>query len=256
LSLPVSAIPCTSHVPKRHSPPRDDAVQPRHSGRTRSGDRSPPPPPRCPPAGLASTAPAQSSRPTLLGAALARMEWLAGGRADRETCDRRLLASPLVRLAVALAFRATPSWSPSDPCRRSHGDPQDASRQSPLGAPRIHGGLRKLGIEIAETTVAKYLGRRPSSPSPTWRTFLRTHLSQCASMDFFTVPTATFRVLFVLVVLSHDRRHIVHVNVTDHRPPHGRGSRSAKRFQTKPRRRICCGIATVATDPTSVLRSS
>jgi hypothetical protein len=64
--------------------------------------------------------------------------------------------------------------------------------------------LQKLGIEIAETTVAKYLGRRPSS-SPTWRTFLRTHLSQCASMDFFTVPTATFRVLFVLV--SGDQIH-------------------------------------------------
>jgi hypothetical protein len=61
-----------------------------------------------------------------------------------------------------------------------------------------------LGIEIAETTVAKYLGKRPSSPSPTWHTFLRTHLSQCASMDFFTVSTATFRVLFVLVILSHD----------------------------------------------------
>src|SRR6516162_4490811 len=84
------------------------------------------------------------------------------------------------------------------------------------GAPRIHGELQKLGIEIAETTVAKYLGRRPASPSPTWRTFLSTHLSQCASMDFFTVPTATFRVLFVLVILSHDRRRIVHVNVTDH----------------------------------------
>jgi transposase InsO family protein len=73
-----------------------------------------------------------------------------------------------------------------------------------------------LSIEIAETTVAKYLGRRPSSPSPTWRTFLRTHLSQCASMDLFTVPTATFRVLFVLVILSHDRRRVVHLNVTAH----------------------------------------
>ena len=90
-------------------------------------------------------------------------------------------------------------------------------RANPVwGAPRIHGELQKLGIEIAETTVAKYLGRRPASPSPTWRTFLRTHLSQCASMDFFTVPTATFRVLFVLVILSHDRRRIVHLNVTDH----------------------------------------
>ena len=90
-------------------------------------------------------------------------------------------------------------------------------RANPIwGAPRIHGELQKLGIEIAETTVAKYLGRRPASPSPTWRTFLRTHLSQCASMDFFTVPTATFRVLFVLVILSHDRRRVVHVNVTAH----------------------------------------
>jgi transposase InsO family protein len=90
-------------------------------------------------------------------------------------------------------------------------------RANPLwGAPRIHGELQKLGIEIGETTVAKYLGRCPASPSPTWRTFLRTHLSECASMDFFTVPTATFRVLFVVVILSHDRRCVIHVNVTDH----------------------------------------
>ena len=90
-------------------------------------------------------------------------------------------------------------------------------RANPIwGAPRIHGELRKLGIEIAETTVAEYLGHRPASPSPTWRTFLRTHLTQFASMDFFTVPTVTFRVLFVLVILSHDRRRIVHLNVTDH----------------------------------------
>ena len=94
---------------------------------------------------------------------------------------------------------------------------QKMHRANPFwGAPHIHGELQKLGIAISETTVAKYLGRRPSSPSPTWRTFLRTHLSQCASMDFFTVPTATFRVLFVLVILSHDRRRVVHVNVTDH----------------------------------------
>ena len=94
---------------------------------------------------------------------------------------------------------------------------QKMHRANPLwGAPHIHGELQKLGIEIAETTVAKCLGRRPASPSPTWRTFLRTHPSQCASMDFFTVPTATFRVLFVLVILSHDRRRIVHLNVTDH----------------------------------------
>ena len=87
------------------------------------------------------------------------------------------------------------------------------------GAPRIHGELRKLGIEIAQATVGKYLGRnrrRPGPPSQTWRTFLANHVSQLASIDFFTVPTATFRVLFVFVVLAHDRRRIVHVNVTAH----------------------------------------
>ena len=85
------------------------------------------------------------------------------------------------------------------------------------GAPRIHGELRKLGIEIAQTTVAKYLGRRRGKPpSQTWRTFLTNHVSQIASVDFFTVPTATFRVLFVFVVLLHERRRVVHVNVTAH----------------------------------------
>jgi putative transposase len=84
------------------------------------------------------------------------------------------------------------------------------------GAPRIHGELQTLGIDVSQATVAKYLGRRGNSPSQTWRTFLTHHVSQLASIDFFTVPTATFRVLFVLVVLSHDRRRIVHMNVTAH----------------------------------------
>jgi putative transposase len=84
------------------------------------------------------------------------------------------------------------------------------------GAPRIHGELQKLGIDVAQATVAKYLGRRDGPASQSWRTFLANHVSQLASIDFFTVPTATFRVLFVFVVLSHDRRRIVHVNVTSH----------------------------------------
>jgi transposase InsO family protein len=87
------------------------------------------------------------------------------------------------------------------------------------GAPRIHGELRTLGIAVSQTTVAKYLRRRRTPPSPTWRTLLTTHLAQSASIDFFTVPTATFRVLFVLVILSHARRRVVHVNVTDHPTP-------------------------------------
>jgi len=84
------------------------------------------------------------------------------------------------------------------------------------GAPRLHGELRKLGVEVSQTTVAKYIERRRTPPSPTWRTFLTTHVSPLASIDFFTVPTATFRVLFVLIILSHNRRRVVYVNVTDH----------------------------------------
>jgi hypothetical protein len=72
-------------------------------------------------------------------------------------------------------------------------------------------------IAIGQATVAKYLGRRPRTPpSQTWRAFLTNHISQLASIDFLTVPTATFRVLFVFVVLSHDRRRVVHVNGTAH----------------------------------------
>ena len=87
------------------------------------------------------------------------------------------------------------------------------------GAPRIHGELEKLGVTIAQSTVAKDPARfrPPRGPSSqTWRTFLANHVSQLASVDFFTVPTATFRVLFVFIVLAHDRRRIVHVNVTTH----------------------------------------
>jgi hypothetical protein len=83
------------------------------------------------------------------------------------------------------------------------------------GAPRIHGELLKLGIDVAETTVAKYMRRRGRPSSPTWRAFLDNHVRDLVSIDFFTVPTASFRVLFVLVVLAHDRRRIVHLNVTD-----------------------------------------
>ncbi|WP_405236981.1 integrase core domain-containing protein [Lentisalinibacter orientalis] len=90
------------------------------------------------------------------------------------------------------------------------------SRVNPLwGAPRIHGELLKLGIEISQTTVAKYMTRNRKPPSQSWRVFLENHFSDIIATDFFTVPTATFRVLFVLVVLSHNRREILHTNVTE-----------------------------------------
>ena len=82
------------------------------------------------------------------------------------------------------------------------------------GAPRIHGELLKLGIQISEATVSKYLPRRRKPPSQTWRAFLENHVGTLVSVDFFTVPTLFFQVLFVFVVLAHDRRRILSVNVT------------------------------------------
>jgi transposase InsO family protein len=91
------------------------------------------------------------------------------------------------------------------------------SRENPLwGAPRIHGELLKLGIDVGQTSVGKYLVRQRKPPSQTWRTFLDNHIKTMVSVDFFTVPTISFRVLYVFLVLAHDRRRIVHFNVTAH----------------------------------------
>jgi len=84
------------------------------------------------------------------------------------------------------------------------------------GAPRIHGELIKLGIDVSQATVAAYMPRRRRPPSPTWRTFLANHVDQIVAADFFVVPTATYRLPFVLVILAHERRRIVHVGVTEH----------------------------------------
>jgi transposase InsO family protein len=82
------------------------------------------------------------------------------------------------------------------------------------GAPRIHGEWLTLGIEIGQTTVAKYMPRRSRSPSQGWRTFLRHHLHETVAIDCAVVPTVTFRLLFTCVVLGLDRRRVLHVNVT------------------------------------------
>ncbi len=84
------------------------------------------------------------------------------------------------------------------------------------GAPRIHSELQLLGYDVSETTVAKYMVRHRKPPSQTWRAFLNNHLTDIVAVDFFTVPTATFRILFCLVVLRHHRRKVVHFNVTAH----------------------------------------
>lgn len=84
------------------------------------------------------------------------------------------------------------------------------------GAPRLHGELLKLGIDVSQATVAKYMVKHRKPPSQTWRTFLENHIKQIVSVDFFVVPTVSFRVLYVFLVLAHDRRRVVHFNVTEH----------------------------------------
>src|SRR5258706_11022729 len=91
------------------------------------------------------------------------------------------------------------------------------SRANPLwGAPRIHGELLKLGLTVSQATVSKYIVRSRRPPSQAGRTFLKNHAPDLIALDFFTVPTATFRVLFVLVILTHSRRRLVHLNFTEH----------------------------------------
>ena len=84
------------------------------------------------------------------------------------------------------------------------------------GAPRLHGELLKLGIEVSQATVAKYMVKHRKPPSQTWRTFLENHVKQLVSVDFFVVPTVSFRILYVFLVLAHERRRVVHFNVTEH----------------------------------------
>src|SRR6266404_7826823 len=83
------------------------------------------------------------------------------------------------------------------------------------GAPRMHGELLKLGFDVSQRTVARLMPRRAKPPSQTWRTFLQNHVADLVSVDFFVVPTATFRVLYVFVVLLHHRRRVVHFNVNE-----------------------------------------
>jgi len=91
------------------------------------------------------------------------------------------------------------------------------SVENPLwGTPRIHGEL-KVGIEVAQSTVANYMAkRRPGGSGQTWKTFLCNHVAGIGAMDFLVVPTINFRLLFVLVILRHERRRLISLSVTDH----------------------------------------
>jgi len=109
-------------------------------------------------------------------------------------CRGRPSIPPELRRLIRQMWQANPTW----------------------GSPRIVGELQKLGIDIAKSTVEKYRPKLRGPTSPSWSTFLKQHIQDIVAIDFFTVPTARLRVLFVLIVLAHDRRRVVYFNVTEH----------------------------------------
>jgi transposase InsO family protein len=115
---------------------------------------------------------------------------------------------------------------------------REMSLANPLwGAPRIHGELLKLGIEVSQATVSKYIVKPEHRPSQSWQTFLTNHAKDIVSIDFFTVPTVTFKVLYVFLVLDNARRKIIHFNVTTNPTAAWTGQQIAETFpwETAPR---------------------
>jgi putative transposase len=112
------------------------------------------------------------------------------------------------------------------------------------GAPRIHGELTMLGFDVCERTVLRWMRRAPRSPEPTkrWAVFLNNHREAIAAMDFFTAPALTFGVLYCFFVIAHDRRHILHWNVTNIRTVRGSRSSSAKHSPTLATAAEICSI--------------
>jgi transposase InsO family protein len=119
------------------------------------------------------------------------------------------------RLSLLLALEVSPlGRATADRRRAARIDPADEHGEPLWGAPRIHGELLKLGFEVAQSSVAKYMGKRRGPPSQGWRTFLRNHAVDVAAMDLFVVPTIGFDLLYAFVIVRLDRRDLVWINVT------------------------------------------
>ena len=165
----------------------------------------------------------RSRRPRLLLTALDRVlwTWLAhrwrGWRSApcRAAGDRPRMASSWFSSVLDLE-EPTSHWPSGGITRCPRVDSRDVDRESTVVCAAHSRGAAEAGISVSESPVAKYMRRHPRPPSQTWRTFLTNHASQIIAADLFVVPTVTFRLLFVLVILAHDRRQIVQVAVTAH----------------------------------------
>ena len=135
--------------------------------------------------------------------------WKSRARGGRPRID------PSVRSLIRHMWNSNPTW----------------------GSPRIQAELHKLGIDVSDATVRRYRPSRLRPPSQAWHSFLENHLTDIAAMDFFIVPTATFRVLYVLLIMSHDRRRILHFNVTNSPSAHWTAQQVVEAFpyETQPR---------------------
>jgi hypothetical protein len=137
------------------------------------------------------------------------------------------------RLPPILDLERYDAVNPEDPSspKRSEILSAGCAGKIPAGVhTRIHGELLKLGIDVTQSSVSKYMLRCHKPPSQTWRTFLENHAQQLVSIDFFTVPTIRFQVLYVFLVLAHDRRRILHFNVTAHPTPEWTGQQLREAF--------------------------
>ncbi len=170
-------------------------------------------------AGASTLAPAtvtpHESRPLALGVDVEGVALLANGARHRQAGDRHRVASSGPSLVVDVESRRR-TGRPSVPAD-VRALIRTMSQANPLwSAPRIHGELLNRDLHVSQASVAKCMVRSDTPPSQTWRTFLANHIQQIAAADFFVVPTATCRLLFVLVILAHERRRVVHVAVTEH----------------------------------------
>jgi putative transposase len=120
--------------------------------------------------------------------------WFWANLSKRSATAGRPPVSPEVRTLIRTLAQSTPLWR----------------------APRIHGELQKLGIEVSERTLSRLLRTIRRPPAQTWKTFLRNHISDIVAIDFFTVPTVRLRVLFVFLVIEPQRRKVLHFGVTEH----------------------------------------
>jgi len=131
-----------------------------------------------------------------------------------QTGDGHRLAPKGIPLTLEMEIAAWAWRWPQGGGRDSRTDSPDEPRQPLWGALRIHGERLKLGIDIGATSVSKYMVRGAQPPSQTWRTFLENHRKSVVSVDFFTVPTIAFQVLYVFLVLAHHRRRILPVLIS------------------------------------------